>query len=66
MATRETLKIFPTANDDEVGISRALGPAGCEQGQCVAKDEGDKSYLCSDLNQLQTRVFKGLPLLVVS
>jgi hypothetical protein len=61
MAMLETLEIFPTANDDEVGISSAVGPAGCEQGQCAAKDDGDKSYLCSDPNQLQTSVFEGLP-----
>ena len=35
MAMLETLEILPTANDDEVGISSAVGPAGCEQGQCV-------------------------------
>ena len=29
-----------------------------------AKDDGDKSYLCSDPNQLQISVFKGLPPLV--
>ena len=64
MATLETLEIFPTANDDEVGISSSLGPAGCAQGQCVAKNDGDKSYLCSDPTQLQTSVFEGLPPLV--